>query len=239
MKHYIHGTRKRVHVIDLKQTARSIVSATHLANQVAAKGKKVLLVGTKVQAQNVIREVAEATGSFYVNERWLGGMLTNHEVIMQRLARLDELEAIFASENRLYSKKMLSSLNRDLKKLRRDLNGVRGMTSLPDLVVIIDVMHEHNAVKEANICGIPVVGLVDTNSDPSNVDVVIPGNDDATRAIAFVLNHIRDAILDGQKSWESEHAAAAAAPAEELDSQEDASEDDEAQVEIEAATAQK
>lgn len=211
MKPYLYGIKRKVHIFDLKQTAHSISAAAQLAKTYGAEGKKVMFVGTKVQAQQAIREAAEATGGYYVCERWLGGMLTNLNVILRRLERLDELEHIEQEESHNYSKKMLSAFKREQKKLQRDLGGVRGMKKLPDLVVIIDPKNEHIAVKEAKICGIPMIGLVDSNCDPSSIDLVIPGNDDAKRGIELVLNVITDAVVEGQKELSAKAAEAAEA----------------------------
>lgn len=210
MAPYLFGKRKKVHIFDLKQTANSLVAAIHFVNQQAAQGRKGMFVGTKIQAQNIVKEVALATNSYYVNERWLGGMLTNHEVILRRLGRLAELEEIFNEENPDYSKKALSALKRECKKLQRDLGGVRGMESLPEFIVIIDPGHEHIAVNEANICHIPIVALTDSNCDPEPIDLMIPGNDDAIRAIELVLSRLRDAILEGQKAYEEKKREEAA-----------------------------
>lgn len=212
---YLFGIKKKVHIFDLKQTARSLVAAKHLAKDVASQGKRVMFVGTKVQAQQAIREAANSTNSYYVCERWLGGMLTNLNVILRRLNRLAELEHIEQEESHNYSKKMLSTFKREQKKLVRDLGGVRGMTKLPDLVVVIDPKHEHNAIKESNICGIPVIALTDSNCDPRGIDLVIPGNDDAKRGIELVLNNIVDSILEGQKEYEAKGASSSEASSEE------------------------
>lgn len=228
MAPFLHGIKKKVHIFDLKQTAKSLVAAGQLAKDVSAQGKKVMFVGTKVQAQQAIREAAESTGGYYVCERWLGGMLTNHEVILRRLDRLNELEHIEQEEAHNYSKKMMSAFKREQKKLLRDLGGVRGMKELPDLVVIIDPKHEHNAVKESHICGIPMIALTDSNCDPRNIDLVIPGNDDAKRGIQLVLNTIVENIIEGQKQYAadgpSENEEAAGAEASEEASEEAAEE---------------
>jgi small subunit ribosomal protein S2 len=207
MAPFLFGIRKKVHIFDLKQTAKSLVAASHLAKEVSSRGKKVMFVGTKVQAQQAIREAAQATGSYYVCERWLGGMLTNHSVILRRLDRLSELEQIAQEGTKNYSKKILASFKREQKKLTRDLGGVRGMENLPDMVVVIDPNHEHTAVKEANICGIPVVGLTDSNCNPTPVDLVIPGNDDAKRGIKLVLDTLVASITEGQKEFEADGAS--------------------------------
>lgn len=211
MKPFLLGIKKKVHILDLKQTARSLVAAKHLARDYAAQGKVVMFVGTKVQAQEAIREAAEATNGFYVCERWLGGMLTNFQVILRRLDRLAELEHIEAEETHNYSKKMLSSFKREQKKLQRDLGGVRGMTRLPDLMVVIDPKNEHISIKEANICNIPVIALTDSNCDPTPIDLVIPGNDDAKRGIQLVLNEIVESVIEGQKQISDKEDAAARA----------------------------
>ena len=207
---FLFGKRKKIHVFDLKQTAQSLVTAVHYATLCAAQGRKAMFVGTKIQAQNLIKEVALATGSYYVSERWLGGMLTNHSIILRRLERLDELEEIFSDPNPDYSKKVLSSLKREHKKLMRDLGGVRGMQHLPDLVIIIDPGHEHIAVREAKICHIPIIALTDSNCDPEPIDLMIPGNDDAVRAITLVLHSLRDALIEGQRACETRRQEEAA-----------------------------
>lgn len=221
---YLFGIKKKVHIFDLKQTARSLVAAKQLAKSVSSQGKKVMFVGTKVQAQQAIREAANATDSFYVCERWLGGMLTNLNVILRRLDRLSELEHIEQEEAHNYSKKMLSTFKREQKKLLRDLGGVRGMKKLPDLVVVVDPKHEHNAIKESNICGIPVIALTDSNCDPRGIDLVIPGNDDAKRGIELVLNNIVDSIKEGQSEFQANGASAAEADAPESKTEEAAEE---------------
>ncbi len=208
MSQYIHGIKNKVHIFDLKQTAKSIIAAVHMAKQYAAEGKKAMFVGTKVQAQSSIKQFAIATDSYYVNERWLGGLLTNHEVILNRLGRLDELEHIINEEASNYSKKMMSSFKREHKKLVRDLGGVRGMDKLPDIIFLIDPSHEHIASNEANICGIPLIALTDSNSDPDKADLVIPGNDDAIRAIDFVLGNIANAIQEGKEIYKDNQAKA-------------------------------
>jgi small subunit ribosomal protein S2 len=200
MAPYLFGVKKKVHIFDLKQTVHSLLASTQLAKAYGSQGKKIMFVGTKVQAQQAIRENAIATGGFYVCERWLGGMLTNLNVILRRLERLSELEYIEQEDSHNYSKKILSTFKREQKKLQRDLGGVRGMTKLPDLVVIIDPKHENNAVKESNICGIPVIALTDSNCSPDGIDLIIPGNDDAKRGIELVLKTIADAYLEGQKN---------------------------------------
>jgi small subunit ribosomal protein S2 len=237
MAPFLFGIRKKVHIFDLKQTAKSLVAASHLAKEVASRGKKVMFVGTKVQAQQAIREAALATGSYYVCERWLGGMLTNHSVILRRLNRLAELEQIAQEGTRDYSKKILSAFKREQKKLTRDLGGVRGMVHLPDLVVVVDPTHEHTAVKEANICCIPVVALTDSNCDPTNIDLVIPGNDDAKRGIKLVLDTIVASIIEGQKEYEVNGATASEATEEdETDDAGDATEEveEDASAEVQA-----
>lgn len=214
MASYLYGVKKKVHIFDLKQTAQSLVAAKQMAYKFASEGKKVMFVGTKIQAQSIIRDVAASTDNFYVNERWLGGMLTNLDVILRRLGRLDELEMIEREESHNYSKKMMSSFKREQKKLLRDLGGVRGMKKLPELVVLIDPKHEHIAVKETNICGIPLIALTDSNCDPRPIDLVIPGNDDAQRAIELVLNEIKDSIIEGKEACAAKKASEAVAAAE-------------------------
>jgi small subunit ribosomal protein S2 len=176
--------------------------AMNFIGSLSANGGKVMFVGTKRAAQNVVREEAERCGMPFVNHRWLGGMLTNYKTIKQSIKRLKELESMFAdgSVEHRFNKKEALGLSRELEKLERSLGGIKNMGGLPDAMFIIDVGHEKNAVAEARKLGIPVIGVVDTNNDPDEVDYVIPGNDDAIRAIQLYVQGASAAILEGRAS---------------------------------------
>ena len=199
MRPYIYGRRNLIHIIDVKETIRGLMRANRYLKQVAANGSLVLFVGTKRQAFGPISEVAESCGMPYVNERWLGGTLTNYRTIRSRLQRLEELEALEESgEMASYSKKRQSSLTRERKKIHRNLAGIRDMERLPEALVVIDPGREYNCVREARILGINVVALIDTDSDPDTVDLPIPGNDDSIRSIRLILEHLASSITEGR-----------------------------------------
>ena len=199
MRPYIYGRRNLIHIIDVKETIRGLMRAKRYLKQVAANGSLVLFVGTKRQAFGPISEVAESCGMPYVNERWLGGTLTNYRTIRSRLQRLEELEALEESgEMASYSKKRQSSLTRERKKIHRNLAGIRDMERLPEALVVIDPGREYNCVREARILGINVVALIDTDSDPDTVDLPIPGNDDSIRSIRLILEHLASSITEGR-----------------------------------------
>ncbi|MBP7935105.1 MAG: 30S ribosomal protein S2 [Phycisphaerae bacterium] len=201
MRPYIFGKRNQIHIIDIRETVKGVLRASKFLGNVAANGQDVLFVGTKRQARPAIQGVAQKTGMHYVIERWLGGTLTNFRTIRSRLARLEELEAIEAAGMAdKYSKKMISMLTRERRKIQRNLEGIRKMTKLPGALVLIDVKREHNAAREARKLHIPVVAVIDTDSDPDTVDIPIPGNDDAMRAIELILNQLGDSILAGMKA---------------------------------------
>ena len=201
MEPYIFGKRNRIHIIDVKQTIKGLLLARKYITKTVASGKDVLFVGTKRQARNIIEQHVKECGMHYCTERWLGGTLTNFSTIRARLKRLEELERIEESgEMKSYSKKMESQLNREKTKILRNLEGIRNMTKLPGVMVIIDVNAEHNAVKEARKLGIPTVCLIDTDSDPDFADIPIPGNDDAMRAIEVVVDQLCRAVQEGKQS---------------------------------------
>ncbi len=204
MKPYIHGKRNGIHLIDLKGTVRGLIRAYNFLQRLCGDGKGVLFVGTKRQAKSTIIAEARRSGQPYVSERWLGGMLTNFYTIRTRLKRLDELEAIEAvgiAYGQKLKKRELSRIMRERKKIQKNLDGVRTMERLPGALVVIDPRVEHIAVAEANKLGIPVVALLDTDCDPSRIDILIPGNDDAMRSIQLGLGRLSDAILSGVKDW--------------------------------------
>jgi len=199
MAPYIFGRRNKIHIIDVKETIKGLLLARKFLTKTVADGKDVLFVGTKRQAKGIIEEHVHPTGMPYVNERWLGGTLTNFRTIRERLKRLEELEQLEESgEIDNYSKKMEAQLRREKTKIKRNLEGIRNMTKLPGAMVVIDVNREANAVKEARKLGIPTVALIDTDSDPDFADIAIPGNDDAMRAIEVIVGSLAAAVQEGK-----------------------------------------
>lgn len=200
MKPYIYGKRNLIHIIDVRETLKGIIAAQRFLSRMVGSGRDVLFVGTKRQARAVIDDVAKLTGMPVVTERWLGGTLTNFRTIRSRLQRLEELERILQSPdvNKAYSKKMESGLKREYRKILRNLSGIRGMERLPGALCVVDVKRENNAILEARKLGIPVVGLIDTDSDPDMVDIAIPCNDDAMRAIDLVMKELSTAVMEGK-----------------------------------------
>ena len=198
MNSYIFGARNNIHIINLEQTVPALNEACEFVRQTAARKNKVLFVGTKRSAGKVIKEHASRCGMPYVDKRWLGGMLTNYKTIRQSIRSLRDLEAQLSDGTfTKLTKKEALSRQRDLDKHERSLGGIKEMGGLPDVLFVVDVDHERIAITEANKLGIPVVGIVDTNSDPSGVDYVIPGNDDAIRSIRIFVAAIADAALEG------------------------------------------
>lgn len=202
MGSYIFGQRNKIHIINLEQTLPMFNDAMNFLGTLSANGGKILFVGTKRAAQETVREEAERCGMPFVNHRWLGGMLTNFKTIKQSIKRLKELEDMFAdgSVEKRFNKKEALGLERELAKLERSLGGIKDMRGLPDAVFVIDTGHEKIAVNEAKKLGIPVVGVVDTNNDPEAVDYIIPGNDDAMRAIQLYVQGVAAAVLEGRAS---------------------------------------
>jgi small subunit ribosomal protein S2 len=202
MKKYIFGQKNGIYIIDLEKTEDAIIKACDFLKGVIEAGHYVLFVGTKKQAQDIIKEEASKCGMFYVNQRWLGGMLTNFQTIKKSLRRLEELERIKEDGTMAkLSKKEASKLTKEMYKLNKNLEGVRAMDKLPKAMFVIDAKKEDIAVKEANILGIPVVALVDTNSNPDVIKFVIPGNDDAIRSIKLVTGIISDCVANGRKAF--------------------------------------
>ena len=202
MGSYIFGQRSKIHIINLEQTLPLYNDAMNFIGSLAANGGRILFVGTKRAARDVIREEAERCGMPYVNHRWLGGMLTNFKTIKQSIKRLKDLEAMFedGSVEQRFNKKEALGLKRELEKLDRSLGGIKDMSGIPDAVFVVDVGHEDIAIAEARKLNIPVVGVVDTNNNPDGVDYVIPGNDDAIRAIQLYVQGASAAILEGKAS---------------------------------------
>jgi small subunit ribosomal protein S2 len=232
MKEYIFGERNGIYIIDLQKTLKMFKEASKFVQDQAAEGKLVLFVGTKRQAQDAIAEEATRCGGFYVNQRWLGGLLTNWITVQKSVKRLKELDEM-ATDGRydLLPKKEVVKLERERKHLQANLAGIKNLNRLPDVMFVIDSNKEQIAVKEARKLGIPVVAVVDTNCDPSEVDYVIPGNDDALRAIRLFASKIADSVVEGaqvvsdkqqladvalaaQESQDAEAAAASAADGE-------------------------
>lgn len=199
MDEYIYTARNGVHIIDLVQTAQLLeVSYDHI-KKISEQGRKVLFVGTKRQAAGIIAQEAQRCGAYYINQRWLGGMLTNWETIKTRVERLKELEHLRDSGGLAKRpKKEAAVLIRELDKLQKYLGGIKSMRKLPDLVVIVDQRREHNAIQECQKLGIPIMAMLDTNCDPDTVDFPIPANDDAIRSIKLVVGKIADAIFEGR-----------------------------------------
>jgi len=199
MRPYVFGRRKLIHIIDVRETVRGILRAKKYLKQVAAAGGNILFVGTKRQAGETIEQQATRCGMPYVSERWLGGTLTNFRTIRSRLTRLNELETILSGELlATYSKKMQSSLTREHRRMFSNLNGIRHMDRFPDCMVIVDPKKEKNAVKEAQKLGITTIALIDTDSNPDEIDLPIPGNDDSIRSIELIIGQLADAVLEGR-----------------------------------------
>lgn len=204
MADYIYTERNGIHIIDLQQTVKLIDKAYDFVRELSMNGGKILFVGTKKQAQDSIREEAEHCGMYFINNRWLGGTLTNFVTIQKRTARLAELDRM-EEEGRfdLLPKKEVTKLRLEREKLEKNLGGVREMKKLPDAIFIVDMRKEHIAVSEAKRLGIPIVAIVDTNCDPEDADYVIPGNDDAIRAVKLLSACIANAVIEGQEGREA------------------------------------
>ena len=204
MKPYIYGARNGIYVIDLRKTTDLLDEAYNLVRDFAAKGKNVLFVGTKKQAAEVVAEEAKRSGAYYINRRWLGGMLTNFETIRGRVNKLKEMEEFI---NNGYidklPKKEVAQMNRQLAKLSKTLGGIKEMRGLPELIFVVDQAKEEIAIKEANKLGIPVICLADTNANPDGINYIIPGNDDAIRSIKLITSKLADAVLEGKQLREN------------------------------------
>jgi small subunit ribosomal protein S2 len=207
MKPYIFGVRNKVHIVNLDKTLPMFNDALSFIRRIAARNGKILFVGTKSRANQIILEQAQRCGMPYVNYRWLGGMLTNYKTVKQSIKRLQELEAMRddGTFEKLVKKEALMR-SRELEKLQRSLGGIKDMGSLPDLLFIVDVGNEKIAVQEANNLRIPVVGVVDTNNSPDGIDYIIPGNDDALRSIELYVTAVADAILEAKGQGHSSHS---------------------------------
>jgi small subunit ribosomal protein S2 len=207
MAPYIFGQRNGIHIIDLQKTLRMANEAYSFMRELATAGGRVLFVGTKRQARDAVKEESSRAGQFYVNHRWLGGTLTNFATVQQSVRKMKDLqrqkeEGVFE----LLTKKEALHLQRQLDKLERSLGGIKDMNELPDCLFVIDVRKEELAVREAQKLGIPVVAVVDSNCNPSGIDYIVPGNDDAIRAVRLFCSKVADALLEGSESWQLENA---------------------------------
>ena len=212
MAEYIFTERNGIYIIDLQKTVRTLEEAYNFVRDLAMEGKSVLFVGTKKQAQESVKEEAERAGAFYVNARWLGGMMTNFTTIRHRIDRLRQLRAMEADGTfELLPKKEVSKLNLEIEKLEKFLGGIKDMKQLPGALFIVDPRKERIAVAEAKKLGIPIVAIVDTNCDPDEIDYVIPGNDDAIRAVKLISATIANAIIEGNEGRMGAAAEEAAA----------------------------
>lgn len=199
MGRFIYGKRNAIHIIDIKETIKGLLLARKFLASVTAQGKDICFVGTKRQARDVLQQRVGDVGMHWVTERWLGGTFTNFRTIRSRLKRLEELEAIEQNDNfQSYSKKMESQLRREMRKIKRNLEGIRNMTKLPGALVVIDVKREHNALLEARKLGIPTICLIDTDGNPELADIPIPGNDDSMRSIDVIIRELCSAITEGK-----------------------------------------
>lgn len=203
MKEYIFTERNGIYIIDLQKTVRKIDNAYYFIRDVVADGKSILFVGTKKQAQDSIEAEAKRCSMFYVNQRWLGGMLTNFKTIRQRIQRLNRIDQMEAKGDfDVLPKKEVSKLNLEREKLEKNLGGIREMTELPGALFVVDPRKEHIAIREAHNLGIPIVAIVDTNCDPDEVDYIIPGNDDAIRAVKLLSAKMADAVIEARQGEE-------------------------------------
>ena len=210
MAEYIFQARNGIHIIDLQKTSKKLDEAYAFVKEQAEEGKTVLFVGTKKQAQECVKEAAEKSGMYYVDQRWLGGMLTNFDTIRTRVQRLKDLEKMQEDGTfEVLPKKEVILLKKEMEKLERNLGGIKNMEEIPGVIFLVDPKKEHIAVLEAKKLGIPVIGLVDTNCNPEEVDYAIPGNDDAIRAVKLITDVMANAIIEGRQgeSFEAEEVA--------------------------------
>ena len=214
MAPYIYDKRNGIHIINVKETVKGLLIAKKFVAQTVSAGHDVLFVGTKRQARQPIADHAQRCSMPYVNERWLGGTLTNFRTIRSRLARLEELEALDETgQINSYSKKMITTLTREKRKIKRNLEGIRKMVKLPQAVIVMDCRREHLSLREARKLGITTIGLIDTNSDPDTVDIAIPGNDDAMRAIELLIKELADSVEEGKAAQPQEQEKTQRRPA--------------------------
>lgn len=217
MAEYIFTERNGIYIIDLQKTVKKVDDAYFFVREVAMNGQDVLFVGTKKQAQDSIKEEAERSGQFFVNNRWLGGMLTNFKTIRKRIDRLNQLNAMEADGTfEVLPKKEVIKLKKEMEDLEKNLGGIKNMKKIPGAMFVVDPRKERNAILEAKKLGIPVVAIVDTNCDPDEVDFVIPGNDDAIRAVKLIAAKIADAIIEGRQGEQLSPEAVESAVADEV-----------------------
>jgi small subunit ribosomal protein S2 len=210
MRPYIYARKNLIHIIDVRQTVRGLLRARKYLTLLSSRNSLILFVGTKRQAADTVQREADRCGMPYVNDRWLGGSLTNYRTIRSRLTRLEELETIRAGEQiNTYSKKMQSALSREYRKMYRNLNGMRTMSRLPECLIVIDPKKEKNAINEARKMGVATIALIDTDCDPDLVDLPIPGNDDSMRSIELVIKMLADAIIAGKAQAATQNQMAA------------------------------
>ena len=210
MAKYIFTERNGIYIIDLQKTVRKVDEAFNFVRSVAQEGKKVLFVGTKKQAQEAVKEEATRAGMFYVNERWLGGMLTNFQTIQKRIKRLKQLEQMEQDGTfEVLTKKEVLALRHEMERLEKFLGGIKEMNRLPGALYVVDPRKERIAVAEARKLGIPIVAIVDTNCDPDEIDYVIPGNDDAIRAVRLLTSRMADAVIEGSHGQDEPEEEAA------------------------------
>ena len=203
MAPYIFTERNGIHIIDLQKSVVKVDEAYRAVFEIAEQGGTILFVGTKKQAQDAVKSEAERCGMYYVNERWLGGMLTNFKTIQGRIERLKKIEAM--SQDGTFDvlpKKEVAKLNKEWEKLEKNLGGIEEMKKLPDAIFIVDLKKEHICVQEAHALGIPLIGIADTNCDPEDLDYVIPGNDDAIRAVRLIVSKMADAVIEAKQGTE-------------------------------------
>ena len=226
MAPYIYTERNSIHIIDLQKTVGMIDDAYNAVVNIVADGGTILFVGTKKQAQDAIQSEAERCGMFYVNQRWLGGMLTNFKTIQSRIARLHQIERMAEDGTfEVLPKKEVIALKKEQEKLEKNLGGIKNMKRLPDAIFVVDPKKERNCVLEAHTLGIPLIGIADTNCDPEELDYVIPGNDDAIRAVKLIASTMADAVIEAKQGEEFGAAAEEAAQAEAEEAAEETTEE--------------
>ena len=213
---YIYGHRNKIHIINLEKTQPLFLDAMKFIRQLAAKRGTILMIGTKRQARDVIAMEAKRAGMPYVDQRWLGGMMTNFKTVKGSLKRLKEMQAQIESGTEIRIKKEALMFQRDLAKLEKDIGGIQNMTALPDAMFVIDVGYHKIAIAEAKKLGIPIIGVVDTNHSPIGIDYVIPGNDDSSKAVALYARAVADAVLEGKANASNDMAQAVAAEGDEF-----------------------
>lgn len=237
MKPYIFTERNGIYIIDLQKTVKKVEEAYQFIREVAANGGNILFVGTKKQAQESVKDEAERSGQFYINQRWLGGTLTNFQTIQKRIARLKDLERMEEDGTfNVLPKKEVILLKKEMDRLEKFLGGIKEMKNLPDAIFIIDPRKERIAIAEARKLGIPIVAIVDTNCDPDEVDYVIPGNDDAIRAVKLLTGKMADAILEAKQGEEMAQGVEMEQTEEEIEEAEKAEQSEEEQDETETTT---